>query len=37
MITTRDEALNYGLTFHDTYPDTPFSDTNWQLVRYKGN
>ncbi len=36
-MTTRDEALEYGLTFEDTYIDTPFSDTNWKLVRYRGN
>ncbi len=34
---TREEALAYGLSFTDTYKDTPFHDTNWQLVRYKGN
>ena len=32
---TREEILTYGLTFADTYVDTPFSDTNWQLVRVK--
>lgn len=32
---TREEILDYGLTFADTYVDTPFSDTNWQLVRVK--
>lgn len=32
---TREEILAYGLTFADTYVDTPFSDTNWQLVRVK--
>lgn len=32
---TREEILAYGLTFADTYMDTPFSDTNWQLVRVK--
>ena len=32
---TREEILAYGLTFEDTYVDTPFSDTNWQLVRVK--
>lgn len=32
---TREEILVYGLTFADTYVDTPFSDTNWQLVRVK--
>ena len=34
---TREEALAYGLSFPDTYQDAPFHDTNWQLVRYKGN
>ena len=34
---TREEILAYGLTFADTYVDTPFSDTNWQLVRVKGS
>ena len=34
---TREEALTYGLSFPDTYQDAPFHDTNWQLVRYKGN
>ena len=34
---TRKEALSYGLSFPDTYQEAPFHDTNWQLVRYKGN
>ena len=34
---TREEALNYGLSFPDTYQDAPFHDNNWQLVRYRGN
>ncbi len=34
---TREEALAYGLSFPDAYQDAPFHDTNWQLVRYKGN
>ena len=34
---TRKEAIEYGLSFQDTYQDAPFHDTNWQLVRYKGN
>lgn len=33
---TREEALLYGLSFPDTYADTPFRDTNWQLVRVRG-
>lgn len=36
-MTTRQEALNYGLTFPDTYIDTPFRDPNWQVVRIRGN
>ncbi len=34
---TREEVLNYCLTFEDTYQDTPFHDSNWVLVRYKKN
>ena len=33
---TRQEALDYGLTFPDTYQEAPFHDENWQLVRVKG-
>ena len=36
-MTTREEALEYGLSFPDTFRDTPFHDLNWQLVRYRGN
>lgn len=32
---TRKEALDFGLTFENTYLDTPFHDPNWQLVRDK--
>lgn len=32
-MTTREEALEYGLSFPDTYQDAPFHDPNWQLVR----
>ena len=34
-MTTREEAISYGLTFPDTYTETPFKDTNWQLIRVK--
>ena len=34
---TREEALQYGLSFPDTYQEAPFHDDNWQLVRYRGN
>lgn len=34
---TREEALNYGLSFSNTYVDAPFNDDNWQLVRVEDN
>ena len=34
---TREQALEYGLSFPDTYQDAPFHDDNWQLVRFKVN
>lgn len=37
MFKTREQVLEYGLSFPDTYQDAPFHDDNWQLVRYKGN
>lgn len=36
-MTTREEVLEYGLSFPDTYQDAPFHDPNWQLVRVKGS
>lgn len=33
----REEVLEFGLTFPDTYQDAPFSDQNWKLVRYQYN
>lgn len=36
-MTTREEALAYGLSFPDTYQEAPFRDPNWQLVRVKGS
>lgn len=36
-MTTREEALAYGLSFPDTYQQAPFHDPNWQLVRIKGS
>ncbi len=36
-LTTREEALKYGLTFKEVYQDTPFHDENWVLVRCKKN
>ena len=36
-MTRREEALQYGLSFPDTYQDAPFHDQNWQLIRFKGN
>ena len=34
---TRQEALDYGLSFPDTYMEAPFREQNWQLVRVKGS
>lgn len=36
-MTTREEALAFGLSFADTYQEAPFRDPNWQLVRVKGS
>ena len=37
MVMTREEVLEYGLTFPFTYQEAPFHDPNWQLVRVKGS
>ncbi len=37
MMNKREKILEFGLTFEGAYLDTPFSDTNWVLVRFKGN
>lgn len=34
---TRKEALEYGLSFPDTYQEAPFKDDNWQLIRVKNS
>ncbi len=34
---TREEAVNYGLSFPDTFLDAPFRDGGWQLIRYRRN
>lgn len=34
---TREEALEYGLSFPNTYQDAPFSDDNWQIIRVRGS
>ncbi len=36
-MTTREEALAFGLSFPNTCQDAPFHDDNWQLVRVKGS
>lgn len=36
-MTTRKSVLDYGLTFSDTYTDTPFHDDNWVLLRIRKN
>lgn len=35
MILTREDAIEYGMSFPDVYLDTPFHDLNWQLIRVK--
>ena len=37
IMKTREEATKYGLSFPDTYLETPFHDPNWDLVRVKGS
>lgn len=34
---TREDVLNYGLSFPETYKEAPFHDQNWQLVRVTDN
>lgn len=34
---TREDVLNYGLSFPGTYKEAPFHDQNWQLVRVTDN
>ena len=34
---TRQEALDFGLSFPNTYKEAPFREQNWQLVRVKGS
>lgn len=36
-MTTREEVLEYGLSFPSTYLEAPFHDPNWQLVRVQGS
>ncbi|MBU5460652.1 methylated-DNA--[protein]-cysteine S-methyltransferase [Anaerostipes sp. MSJ-23] len=34
---TRQEALDYGLSFPETYVQAPFRDSNWELIRIKNS
>lgn len=34
-MTTREEAVQYGMSFENVYEERPFKDQNWQLVRVK--
>ena len=34
---TREEALNYGMSFENVYEERPFRDPNWQLVIVTGS
>lgn len=36
-MTTREEVLQYGLTFPEVYVDRPFHDQNWVLLRFRKN
>lgn len=36
-MTNREEVLQYGLSFPNTYQEAPFHDPNWQLIRVKGS
>lgn len=36
-MTSREEALEYALSFPNTYQEAPFNDLNWQLVRVYGS
>lgn len=36
-MTSREEAISYGLSFPNTYLEAPFRDNNWQLVRVNGS
>lgn len=37
MMISREEVLEYGLSFPNTYQDAPFHDENWQLIRVRGS
>lgn len=34
---TRDEVIQYCMTFADVYEDYPFHDANWTVMRHKKN
>lgn len=36
-MTTREEAMAFGLSLSNTYADAPFHDENWTLVRRRDN
>lgn len=36
-MTSRQEAIDFCLTLMSTYEDYPFDDSNWTLMRHKGN
>ena len=37
MMISREEVLECGLSFPNTYQDAPFHDENWQLIRVRGS
>jgi len=36
-MTTREDAIRFCLTFEEAYEDYPFEDTNWTIMRHRGN
>ena len=37
MITTRKDIIQHCLALPNSYLDTPFHDTSWQVIRHKEN
>ena len=34
---TREEAIQFGLSFPDSYIDRPFRTADWELIRFREN
>ena len=37
MLRTKNDLIECGLSFDETYEDEPFHDANWTLIRVKGS